>query len=93
MIFILFYQLVYFSSMLCSELDIIIKNAPLYILSLCSLFVQGDSGGPLFAFDGITKKYRLFGIISWGFGCARAYKPGVYTDIHFYLDWIYQTIL
>lgn len=42
----------------------------------------GDSGGPLVV-DGV-----LAGITSWAKGCARADKPGVYTDVASFLDWI-----
>nr|XP_008114136.1 PREDICTED: hepatocyte growth factor activator isoform X2 [Anolis carolinensis] len=51
---------------------------------------QGDSGGPLAcAKDGIS---YLYGIISWGDGCGKAGKPGVYTKVTNYVDWINEKI-
>jgi len=48
---------------------------------------QGDSGCPIFS---TTKQnsLRLAGITSWGYECARANKPGVYTSVLSYIDWI-----
>ena len=47
---------------------------------------QGDSGGPLVCpQDG---KYVLQGITSWGFGCAEAELPGVYTKVSDYINWM-----
>ncbi|XP_024936804.1 trypsin eta [Cephus cinctus] len=47
---------------------------------------QGDSGGPLVCKD------LVFGIVSWGSGCARPRTPGVYCRVDRYLDWINKTI-
>ncbi|KAF7665041.1 hypothetical protein LDENG_00157090 [Lucifuga dentata] len=51
---------------------------------------QGDSGGPLACVkDDVS---FLYGIISWGEGCGRTGKPGVYTKVVNYIDWINSVI-
>lgn len=55
------------------------------------LACQGDSGGPLVAFDGLFRgKPVQVGIVSWGYGCAKPYFPGVYGRVIAAREWIYE---
>ncbi|XP_073847504.1 trypsin-1-like [Musca autumnalis] len=45
---------------------------------------QGDSGGPL------TVDNKLFGVVSWGFGCGAQGKPAMYTYVGALRSWIKQ---
>jgi secreted trypsin-like serine protease len=51
---------------------------------------QGDSGGPL------VKRAEsgpvLVGVVSFGEGCARKLKYGVYTRISHYRSWIERVV-
>lgn len=51
---------------------------------------QGDSGGPLFSKMG--EEMVISGVVSWGEGCARAKKYGVYSKVSAVKEWIAEYV-
>jgi hypothetical protein len=55
----------------------------------------GDSGGPLYLQSSPEEGQPIttqVGIVSWGEGCARQGKPGVYASVAYHFDFIQSTV-
>ncbi len=48
---------------------------------------QGDSGGPMIVRAKGGTPY-VIGVVSWGIGCAKPNKYGVYSKVNYVSDWI-----
>uniref|UniRef100_A0A8C6RSW3 Coagulation factor XII n=1 Tax=Nannospalax galili TaxID=1026970 RepID=A0A8C6RSW3_NANGA len=89
-------QVPFISTNLCSSSDV--HGDAILPGMLCAGFLeggtdacQGDSGGPLVCEDEAAEnRLTLRGVISWGSGCGDRNKPGVYTDVAYYLSWIQE---
>ena len=68
-------ETVVYDSMICA-------GVPGGLIDSCA----GDSGGPMVC-DFNSSAY-LCGIVSWGYGCGAPNKPGVYTEVAYFVDWI-----
>lgn len=53
-------------------------------------YLQGDSGGPLVCES--NGAHYVVGVVSWGDGCGKRYKPGVYANVSKFIDWITRLV-
>jgi len=53
---------------------------------------SGDSGGPLIIPRKEDGRSMLWGIVSWGIGCGGAGRPGVYTRVSQFTNWIDEKV-
>ncbi|XP_076806156.1 neurotrypsin-like [Clavelina lepadiformis] len=49
---------------------------------------KGDSGGPLLCHSDDDDHYYVWGVVSFGNGCAQPNSPGIYAVVANYLQWI-----
>lgn len=81
----------YISNQTCNGADIL--NNDVSDVMFCAGYLaggkdscSGDSGGPIIQL--VNNAPVQFGVVSWGIGCAKENKPGVYSHVAKLLNWV-----
>lgn len=52
----------------------------------------GDGGGPLMCLNPDSGRYELYGMTAWGIGCGIEGNPGVYVNVPYFMNWVYEVM-
>ncbi len=82
-----------------AECALVLSGVGINDTHLCAGFLQqggvdtcaADSGGPIFVSDG-AGGFLQVGITSFGVGCGLPNRPGVYTRMSSFFDWVQENI-
>lgn len=53
------------------------------------ILLQGDSGGPLLV-QLPSRRWVVVGVVSWGVRCGEPNRPGIYTRVDRYTQWVIE---
>uniref|UniRef100_A0A4W6ECT9 Transmembrane serine protease 4a n=1 Tax=Lates calcarifer TaxID=8187 RepID=A0A4W6ECT9_LATCA len=65
---------------------------------ICAGFMEGKVDACQVTYSGVPwytsprSRWHLLGVVSWGVGCARERRPGVYCNVEEMLNWIHTVI-
>uniref|UniRef100_A0AAY4BXE5 Plasminogen n=1 Tax=Denticeps clupeoides TaxID=299321 RepID=A0AAY4BXE5_9TELE len=79
-------KLTVLENMICNEPGYLNGRVRDHEMCVGTDICQGDAGGPLVCYS--QHSFVLQGVTLWGLSCAQAIKPGLYTRVSRFVDWI-----